>query len=118
MQELARRTRNLPAPPHVVWRSLVAPHEEGTRPWLRLLDDEVEPQVLSSVEPREVVWSTLWPSRPDDEVRFRLSEGAGGTDLEFALLTPGEVPDDSTLGHLRRRLNVMLWADLRYSYGQ
>lgn len=116
--ELGRRTRNLPAPPQVVWSTLVAPRQPGTRPWLNLLDDEVEPRVLSSTEPREVVWASLWPGRPNDQIRLRLTAGHGGTDLEFTLLTPDEPPDDSRLGHLRRRLNILLFADLRYSYGQ
>lgn len=117
MHELARRTRNLPAPPPVVWRSLACPDEAGTRPWLALLDDETAPTVLEADEPHALVWSTLWPDRPDDEVHFRLTPHAGGTNLEFVLLSPDQ-PDESTLGHVRRRLNVLLFADLRYSYGQ
>ena len=115
---MGRRTRNLPAPPQVVWTSLVAPHQPGTRPWLNLLGDEVEPQMLSSTEHVEVIWTSLWPSRPLDEVRLHLTASGGGTDLEFTLLSPDEPPDDSKLGHLRRRLNVLLFADLRFSYGQ
>jgi hypothetical protein len=42
------------------------------------------------------VWSSLWPSRPHDQVQ----------------------PDQSKLGHLRKRLNHLLGADLRFSYGQ
>jgi hypothetical protein len=118
MEELGRRRRNLPAPPAVVWRSLVDPEAPGARPWLRLLDDEVAPKVLSANEPREVRWSSLWPARPDDELHFRLIEAGGGTDLEFVMLTPDEVPDAGGLGHLRRRVNTLLFADLRYSYGQ
>jgi hypothetical protein len=35
-----------------------------------------------------------------------------------ALLTPGQAPDVSKTGHLRKWLNQLLFADLRYSYGQ
>lgn len=119
MIELAARGRKLPAPPRVVWRSLAEPHEVGARPWLRLLDDEVEPRVPRSVENRSLVWSSLWPSRPRDEVWLDVTDaGNGETLLTFRLLTHDEVPDESKLGHLRFRLNCLLFADLRFSYGQ
>ncbi|QIS05397.1 hypothetical protein F5X71_26535 [Nocardia brasiliensis] len=115
MREIGERARQLPAPPRVVWASLAGPR----RPWLRLLADEVEPVVLAAEEPRLVVWSSLWPSRPDDQVRIELTATTGGaTVLRFVLRTPSEVPDPSKLGHLRRRLNTILFADLRFSYGQ
>ena len=117
MIEIGSRARNLPAPPRVVWLSLVDPRRAGSRPWLELLADEVEPRVLAAVEPERVVWSSLWPSRPDDEVHFELTPEAGGTSLRFTLLTPHEMPDASKTGHLRKRLNHLLYADLRYSYG-
>ncbi|MEU4807549.1 hypothetical protein [Actinosynnema sp. NPDC023587] len=65
------------------------------------------------------MWSSLWPSRPDDQVHFTLTgSGNAGTLLRFTLLTPTEPPDPSKTGHLRRRLNHLLFADLRLSYGQ
>lgn len=118
MIEIGSRAQKLPAPPSVVWESLVDPHQPAARPWLNLLTDEVEPRVLSADEPSRVVWSSLWPSRPDDEVHFALADVAGETLLRFTLLTPGEMPDPSKTGHLRRRLNYLLFADLRFSYGQ
>jgi hypothetical protein len=115
---VGRRERRLPAPPHVVWRSLVEPHQAGARPWLRLLDDEVEPRVLRAEEPGVVVWSSLWPRRPDDVLDLDLRPAGGGTALRWTLTTTGELPDDSTTGHLRYRVNQLLWSDLRRSYGQ
>jgi hypothetical protein len=83
-----------------------------------LLADEVDPRVLATEKPGQVVWSSLWPSRPDDQVHFALTASRdGGTLLRFTLLTPDEAPDQSKTGHLRRRLNQLLFADLRYSYG-
>ncbi|HEY9412726.1 MAG TPA: hypothetical protein VIP77_24340 [Jiangellaceae bacterium] len=116
--EIGSRARKLPAPPSVVWASLANPRLPGTRPWLNLLPDDVEPRVLEATEPTRVVWSSLWPSRPDDRVRLDLAVAGGGTSLRFTLVTPGAVPDASKAGHLRRRLNVILFADLRFSYGQ
>ncbi len=117
--EIGSRARALPAPPAVVWESLVDPRRPGTRQWLALLPDEVEPGILAAERPGHVVWSSLWPSRPGDQVHFTLTNsGDGGTSLRFTLLTPDEAPDQSKTGHLRRRLNHLLFADLRFSYGQ
>jgi hypothetical protein len=117
--EIGSRARTLPAPPPVVWDSLVEPRRPGARPWLHLLADEVEPRVLTAEKPGQAVWSSLWPSRPDDQIQFALAASPdGGTLLRFTLLTPGEAPDQSKTGHLRRRLNQLLFADLRFSFGQ
>jgi hypothetical protein len=118
MIEIGSRTRKLPAPPSVVWDSLFEPHRHGTRPWLTLLDDEVEPTILDAERPNRLVWSSLWPSRPNDEVHFELVAIGSETSLRFTLFTPDEAPDESKTGHLRHRLNHLLFADLRYSYGQ
>ncbi|GAB3960113.1 hypothetical protein GCM10029978_008550 [Actinoallomurus acanthiterrae] len=118
MIEIGSRARKLPAPPSVIWESLVEPHRQGTRPWLNLLSDEVEPRVLDAEKPNRVVWSSLWPSRPNDQVHFELTAVGGETSLKFTLVTPDEAPDQSKTGHLRRRLNHLLFADLRFSYGQ
>jgi hypothetical protein len=116
--EIGSRARTLPAPPAVVWDSLVEPRRPGARPWLHLLADEADPQVLAAEKPGQVT-SSLWPSRPDDQIHFALTASHdGGTLLRFTLLTPGEAPDQSKTGHLRRRLNQLLFADLRFSYGQ
>jgi hypothetical protein len=116
--EIGSRARRLPAPPSVVWESLVEPHRPGSRPWLNLLPDEAEPRVLAAEKPERVVWSSLWPSRPNDQVHLELTAVGGETSLKFTLLTPDEPPDQSKTGHLRRRLNRLLFADLRFSYGQ
>ena len=115
---VGRRERQLPAPPRVVWRSLAEPYQPGARPWLRLLDDEVEPRLLGAREPELVVWSSLWPRRPGDVLTFALRPVAGGTALCWTLTSPAELPDDSVTGHLRHRVNRLLWSDLRLSYGQ
>ena len=101
-----------------MWESLVHPHEPGTRPWLSLLTDEVEPRPLRASKPTSVVWSSLWPSRPRDQINLELADLRPETLLEFTLLTPDEAPDDSKAGHIRRRMNQILFADLRFSYGQ
>ena len=117
--EIGSRARTLPASPPTVWDSLVEPRRPGTRPWLRLLPDEVDPGILTAEKPSQVAWSSLWPSRPNDQVHFTLTASRdGGTLLRFTLLTTDEALDQSKTGHLRRRLNQLLFADLRFSYGQ
>lgn len=119
MREIGSRARTLPAPPHIVWKSLTEPRQPSARPWLNLLPDEVEPTILNADEPATVVWSSLWPTRPHDQVHFDLTAvDDGGTSLRFTLLAYGQPPDQSKIGHVRRRLNQLLFADLRYSYGQ
>ena len=118
MVELGSRRRNLPAPPHVVFEDLIAPTRNTIRTWLHLLDDEVAPVVLESQAPGYVVWSSLWPRLPDARIRFDLPPGGSGTDLRWTLTTDGDPPDASMTGHLRKRINVLINANLRYTYGQ
>lgn len=118
MFELGRRTRTLPPPPWVVWESLTDPRRPGARPWLNLLSDEVEPRILESIRPTLVVWSSIWPQTPEQLIRFDIaSDGSDGTALTWTLTSPTEL-DAAAVGHRRYRLNRLLWAELRYSYGQ
>lgn len=119
MIEFGSKARKLPAPPAIVWESLVFPHRPGARPWLHVLEDEVEPMILESEEPVSVLWSSLWPSRPHDQVLLSLTAVDGGETLpRFTLQTTDDPPDASKTGHLRRRVSYLLFAELRYSYGQ
>jgi hypothetical protein len=81
-------------------------------------DDEVAPRVTEAVAPRVVVWSSLWVKRPDSVVRFDLPAGGGGTDLRWTLFVDEPMPEEALLGHLRKRLNQLINASLRYSFGQ
>jgi hypothetical protein len=113
MLELGSRSRAQPPPPHVVWDCLRRPGS-----WFELLDDEIEPRVLDSNRPNMVIWSSLWPGRPDDQIRFDLAPAPSGSLVRWTLSTPGEAPDESKIGHLRRRLNVLINEKLRHSFGQ
>jgi len=46
------------------------------------------------------------------------SDGEGGSRLGFTLLAAGDPPDPALTGHIRKRINQVLFADLRFSYGQ
>jgi hypothetical protein len=76
--------------------------------------------VLETDEPSLVVWSSLWPQRPDAVLRFELPSDASGqgTDLTWTLHVEEPEPEPALLGHLRKRVNVLINAELRYSFGQ
>ncbi|MFF2087481.1 hypothetical protein ACFVVM_27215 [Nocardia sp. NPDC058176] len=119
MHVIGSRRRNQPAPPHAIFESLTNPDRDPTRRWLILLSDEIRPRVLESTHPDLVVWSSLWPRRPDARLRFDLpSDGGSGTDLRWTLSIDDPLPDESTTGHLRKRVNQLINANLRRSYGQ
>lgn len=131
MRVIADRSRPLPAPPPVVWGDLVAPRADGPRAWLRLLPDEVAPRVLSSCSPRAVVWSSLWSRHPRLVVRLDCQPHHGATRLHVRVEAPDdaapsdEMPNvlsdvfsDAAIGHVRHRINHLLFADLRATYGQ
>lgn len=116
--DIGTRKRNQPAPPSAVFEALTQPDRPGARLWLRLLEDEVRPQVIEHRAPEYVLWSTLWPRRRDAVIRFDLLPGGGGTDLRWTLSVDEPVPDESLLNHLRKRMNQLINAELRYSFGQ
>jgi hypothetical protein len=94
------------------------PYEPASRPWLELLDDEQPPTILRADEPTQIIWSSLWPSRPRDFVRFELRAAGAETALRWTLESPDAPPDASKAGHLRRRMNYLINERLRRSYGQ
>jgi hypothetical protein len=51
-------------------------------------------------------------------VVLELADAGSETALTFTLLADGDMPDESKTGHIRRRINHLLFADLRFSYGQ
>jgi hypothetical protein len=117
--EAGSRRRSQSAPPHVVFEVLTDPHRDPARPWLLLLDDEQEPRLVDAGKPDFVVWSSLWEKRPDARVRFDLaSDDSGGTRLRWTLFVEEPLPDPSLLGHLRKRLNELINANLRYTFDQ
>ena len=118
MEEIGSRKRNQPAPPGVIFDDLCDPHRQPVRPWLHLLDDEMEPTVVESHRPDLVVWSSLWVKRPDARIRFDLPPGGGGTDVRWTLYVDEPLPDASLTGHMRQRIGELIDANLRFSYGQ
>jgi hypothetical protein len=120
MGEIGRRQKNQPAPPHAVFEAITESDRDPARPWLILEHDEVLPTVLDASRPDYVVWSSLWPSRPDARLRFDLPPDAGGqgTDLRWTLVVDDPEPDGSKIGYMRKRVNELINANLRYSFCQ
>ena len=116
--EIGSRVRSQPPPPHVVFEALVEPDRDPARPWLTLLDDEVAPAIAGGEEPTVVTWSSIWIKRPDAIIRFDLAGNGPGTDLRWTLYVDDPVPDASLVGHMRKRINQLINANLRYTFGQ
>ena len=74
-----------------------------------------EPQYIDAVTPYGKRTRRL-PVPP--HVVLELADAGGETALTFTLLADGDMPDESKTGHIRRRINQLLFADLRSSYGQ
>ena len=102
----------------IVFDALTEPDRPSGRQWLRLLAEEIRPQVLESDEPGLMVWAAIWPKRPDAVIRFDLPSSGGGTDLRWPLSVEEPVPDYALVGHLCKRLNQLINAELPYSFGQ
>lgn len=118
MIEIGSRSRNQPAPPHAVFEALADPDRDPARPWLTLLVDELRPHVVRSEAPSALVWSSLWVKRLDAIVQFDLPRDEGsGTDLRWTLLVDEPVPDEALAAHMRKRLNQLINANLRYTFG-
>ncbi|WP_223120484.1 MULTISPECIES: hypothetical protein [Tsukamurella] len=99
-------------------RDLAAPGPRAVRHWLRLTDDEVAPHVLSLDDATRVEWSSLWPDRPDLRVIFTLEPGDGGSDVQWVLYAAEPLPGPQYTRHVARRVSTLVFADLRYTYGQ
>lgn len=116
---LAEREKTQPPPPAIIWETLSEPHRAGAREWLAVADDEVEPTVIEATRPRLVVWSSLWPDRPKDRIRFTITDDGGeGSLLKWVLESPDDPPDEATLGRLRHRINYLINGEMRLSFGQ
>ncbi len=118
MIEAGSRRRGQAPPPWVVFEALSTPDRDPARPWLRLLDDEQRPRVMRAEFPSTIEWSSLWTRQPEARICFDLRPVGPATDLRWTLWLPEPLPDESVLGHFRFRLNKLINADLRYTFGQ
>jgi hypothetical protein len=69
----------------------------------------MEPVVIDASAPSLVVWSSLWPDRPRDRIRFTIdSDGASGSRLKWSLETDEEAPDADRVKDMRHRINQLI----------
>lgn len=117
MEVLGTRAKNQPAPARFVHEALNEPNRDPAREWLILLADETAPSIVESEEPALVRWSSIWRKRPEAQVRFDIEPAGQGCDLRWTLLDV-EDPGPALVGHMCKRLNQLINAELRYSFGQ
>lgn len=63
--------------------------------------------------PSLAVWASLWSDRPDDQIRFAIEDQR----LTWTLMGEATDEDEERPDQLRYRLDVMINADLRISFG-
>ncbi|MBE7195596.1 MAG: hypothetical protein INR66_24355 [Gordonia polyisoprenivorans] len=117
MIKIGDRAKTQPPPPPIVFDALVDPDRDPTRPWLELLPDEQRPRILESEPARIVGWSSLFTRRPDAVIRFELLAANSGTRLRWMLFVEEPPPDQSLTGHMCKRINQLINANLRYTFG-
>jgi hypothetical protein len=118
VERLGERQRPQPAPPKYVFEALTNPHRDPDREWLKLLADEIEPKIVDAHEYDLVVWSSIWKLHPHARIRFELEpERGGGTKLKWILLDSVD-PGPASVGHMRKRIQVLINAELRFTFGQ
>ena len=88
--------------------------DQARREWLNLREGELPPRVLQAVFPSLVIWASLWPGRPDGQIRFDIEDQR----LTWTLLGEPSDEDEKRLDQLRNRLNDLINADLCYTFGQ
>ena len=74
---------------------------------------QVKRTVVQAVFPSLVVWASLWPDRPDDQIRFDIEDQR----FTWTLMGVASAAAEERLAQLRYRLDVMINADLRISFG-
>jgi hypothetical protein len=115
VRALRSRSRTQPPPARAIYEALSDPiADQARRDWLRLRDGELPPRVLQAVFPSVVIWTSLWPDRPDDQIRFDIED----RHLTWTLIGEASDQDNDRLDQLRYRLDVIINADLRNSFGQ
>ncbi|MBV9098950.1 MAG: hypothetical protein JO079_12930 [Frankiaceae bacterium] len=117
MEVLGDRRRKQPAPPRYVFEALTQPHRDPCRPWLKLLDDEIEPVVVEAREYDLVVWASIWRMHPQAQVRFELEPDGTGSFVRWILLDETD-PGPASVGHMRKRIQQLINAELRFTFGQ
>ncbi|MGW6374818.1 hypothetical protein ACWFRB_01980 [Rhodococcus sp. NPDC055112] len=103
----------------MVFQALIQPDRDPTRPWLVLRGNEQRPIIVDATEPHQVVWGSLWPERPDARIKFDITgPPRGGATLRWTLIVNDPIPDGDTVIQMRKRINELINANLRFTFGQ
>ena len=102
---LADRVHNIDAPIELLFYALT----DARAWWMGLQPGEIEPRVLDAIKFDRIVWSSFWPSSPDDTIEFDLSRC---TAVRFRWYTDSP-PDERGIGITRQRLNRKFGGNLR-----
>jgi len=72
-----------------------------------------------SHSPHPTCAPTVWPWRADARIRFELSGSThGSTTVCWRLTVDESTPDDETIVRMRKRVNELINAKLRATFGQ
>ena len=113
MREIVSHSRTQAPPPHVIWDTLNDPSAADRRQWLVLLEDEMSPVILEADRPGLVIWSSLWPDRPRDRIRFVITDDGAGSRVTWVLETADEPPDEATAKTRRARIDFLINEEMR-----
>ncbi len=118
MQQVATRRRSQPPPARFMFEALIDPYRQPARHWLELLESEIAPEIVRAEEPELVIWSSIWPDRPDAVIRFDIEAVGNGTMLRWTLFLEDPIPSEAEVVRMRKRLNTLINANLRFNFGQ
>jgi hypothetical protein len=114
VRALRSRSKTHAPPASAIYEALSDPlADQARREWLDLRDGELPPRVIQAVFPSLVIWASLWPDRPDDQIRFDIEDQR----ITWTLMGDASGEDEDRLDQLRYRLDMMINADLRISFG-
>ena len=117
--ELVRRRKSQDPPARVVWQAIANPESTTSRgwPWFEPLADEQSPAIVEAVEPRHVVWGSIWRDRPDLHVVFDIepqhSDDRYGCTVTWIMFGPDGALDADDLERRRYRMNQLINGILR-----
>ncbi|MBY6388070.1 hypothetical protein HG717_29730 [Rhodococcus erythropolis] len=118
MQQVATRRRSQPPPARFMFEALIDPYRQPARHWLELLESEIAPEIVRAEEPGLVIWSSIWPDRPDAVIRFDIEAVGNSTMLRWTLFLEDPIPSEAEVVRTRKRLNTLINANLRFNFGQ
>ena len=99
MRALRSRSKAQAPPAWAMYEALSDPiADQARREWLDPRDGELPPRVLQAVFPSLIVWASLRPDRPDDQIRFDIEDQR----LTWTLLGSASDDDEERLDQLRR----------------